>query len=139
MRGVLLLLLTSCLGSQGRSVEPGGRCQSDDGCGGGEVCARNSHCYELSDIRAVQVTWTVAGEPADATTCSESPNLEIDFQTGRDLDDDLGFAPVPCVSGKFSIDKLPLDFTRVRLGSNRLGFQSGTLDRATGELQLDLR
>jgi len=136
MRGVLVLLLASCNISSSGTGSTGKGCTVDDSCGGGEVCARTGDCYPPSQIRSIQVTWTLDGLPATAETCGGSQDLEIDFH-GRD-GDSLGFAPVPWVAGKFSIDKFPVSFTSVRLGSNRGHFASGELDAVTGEAALDL-
>jgi hypothetical protein len=134
MRGVLVLLLASCnLSGSGDDVS--GDCTSDDACRDGQVCARSGGCYPASQIRSIQVTWTLDGQPASAETCSGSQDLEIDFH-GSD-GGSLGFAPVPCVAGKFSIDKLPVSFTSVRLG-RRGHWASGELDQVTGEAALDL-
>jgi len=141
MRVALLVMLAGCIGSSERPVEPSGYCHGgdDSACDGSDVCARNGYCYAASAIRAVQVTWTINGAPADATTCSRTPNLEIDFhaETGDTAEDSLAFAPVPCVAGKFSIDKLPVSFVNVRLESRAVS-GAGTID-ASGALALDLR
>lgn len=137
MRAVLVLLLASCnLSPSGSGDDVSGDCTRDDSCRNGEVCARSGGCYPASQIRSIQVTWTLDGMPASAETCGASQDLEIDFH-GRD-GGSLGFAPVPCVAGKFSIDKLPVSFTSVRLGSNRSHWATGELDAITGEVALDL-
>jgi len=146
MRGVLLLLLAGCSASgSDRTVDggvvpvgPGGRCEADTQCTGGEVCARTERCYETSQIRAVHVTWTLNGMPASATTCRGSEDLQIFFQGTQSEDASLGFAPVPCVAGKYSIDKLPISFTQVQLGGGDVASQRTTLDRSTGDAMLDL-
>lgn len=137
MRGVLVLLLASCnLSPSGSGDDVSGDCTNDAACRNGQVCARSGGCYPPSQIRSIQVTWTLDGQPASSETCGASPDLEIDFH-GSD-GGSLGFAPVPCVAGKFSIDKLPVSFTSVRLGSRRGGWASGELDTITGEAALDL-
>jgi hypothetical protein len=138
MRAVLVLLLASCNVSPSGTDPIGdfsGDCSSDAVCRGGEVCARSGGCYPPSQIRSIQVTWTLDGQAASAETCGASQDLEIDFH-GSD-GGSLGFAPVPCVAGKFSIDKLPVSFTSVRLGT-RGHWASGELDHVTGEAALDL-
>jgi len=149
MRGVLLLLLASCnvsgsdrTGDDDGSVVPvgpSGRCTTDDQCSSGQVCARTSRCYATSQIHAVHVTWTVDGLPASATTCGTAADLEIYFRGDQSRDDSIGFLPVPCVAGKFSIDKLPISYTQVQLGGGDVAWQSGILDEDTGEATLDLQ
>jgi hypothetical protein len=84
------------------------------GCFGGEVCARDGECLPPSEVRAVHLEWTVQGAQADATNCSPFPDLFVDFID--DSGDRFGFSPVPCVQGRFSVDKLPTRFTMTELG-----------------------
>jgi hypothetical protein len=140
MRGVVLLLLASCTGGPHADVDEFGRCLGDTACADGEICARNGACYPPSEVRAVSVTWTIGGMAADPVTCGASPDLFIAFSSGRGGGfDHLEFSPVPCRAGRFSIDKLPTEFTSVQLGGTRgrIG-QHAQLDAATGEAALDL-
>jgi len=106
-----LILLGGCP-LAGRS----GECQFDQDCGDADtVCARDSICHPKSEVRAVRAVWTLAGQKADANTCAATPDLYISFQSSSD-GDTLGYAPVPCYAGQFSMDKLPNRFTRVELG-----------------------
>ena len=148
MRGVLLLLLASCsvagsdpTGDDDGSIipiGPGGSCQADRQCSGGQLCARTSQCYAPSQIRAVHVTWTLDGLPASATTCSSAESLDIYFRGDRSLGERIGYSPVPCSSGKFSIDKLPIWYTQVELGGGDVARETAQLDGVTGEATLDL-
>ena len=92
-------------------VEPLG-CADDSQCGG-EVCARTGECLPADQVRVVHVSWTVRGMPASATTCSNSPDLEIEFYDDQEFAH--GYAPVPCSAGFYTIDKLPTRFYRVRM------------------------
>ena len=92
----------------------GGECQLDAECDG-EVCARDGTCTPASAVRAVTTTWTVRGAAADDTTCASHPTFYIAY-LGRDYGDRLGYAPVPCALGRFTIDKLPTRFRAVELG-----------------------
>jgi hypothetical protein len=77
--------------------------------------------------------------PASATTCNPLPALEIEFDaSGPAANPHLSFAPVACAEGEFSIDKLPMAFTSVRLGDHQVGWKSATIDAATGDAALDL-
>jgi hypothetical protein len=109
-------------------------CANDGACSGGMQCTRTMACWPPSQIRAVHVTWTLKGMPADATTCSSMPELEIAFSS--DTERVASYAPVPCVEGKFTIDKLPTPYTRVRLGIGR-STAMAMLD-ADGTAALDL-
>jgi hypothetical protein len=132
-RLAFLLLLTGCPLSNGN----GGDCKRDEDCGGGEVCARDSSCALPSDVRQVDVTWTIRGAAASVMTCGTHPDLYLSF-IGNDSADTLGFTPVPCRNGQFIIDKLPTRFRQVELG-----VEGGTRDvvniNASGSATLDLR
>lgn len=145
MRVLVVMLLAGC-------VEPippdniGGPiiptlCHQDTQCEAGEVCARNDGCWPPSEIREVHVTWTVGGMPANATTCDAAPDLMIQFvATSPATNPRLGYAPVPCAEGEFSIDKLPIAFTLVGLGPRGLDLQPAMpamIDDA-GDASIDL-
>ena len=114
-----------------------GRCFMDDECGSGDVCARDNLCWSASDVRFVKATWTMRGQPADATTCAQFPDLYIEFRGPRV--ENLAFSPVPCANGQFVVDKLPFEFTRVEVGAQS---SSGPWDvtsiGSTGAAALDL-
>lgn len=114
----------------------GSECLDDRDCSSGDVCARDELCWPAAEVRAVRVTWTVGGAAATAAACQRHPDLYIRFNGG--VADDLGFSPVPCEIGQFSIDKLPLPFTRVELGDDRRGgaWTSGPI--TSGAAALDL-
>jgi hypothetical protein len=149
MRGVLVLLLAGCT-SQGLPtddgtggwIDPGGTatggCRADSACSGGQLCARNGVCLPPSAIHAVHVTWTLSGAPASAATCEASPDLQIWFYTSNDTS--LGYAPVPCSQGKFTVDKLPVSYVRVNLARSHKTSdgKTATIDPATGEAAIDL-
>jgi hypothetical protein len=133
MRLVPLALLA---GLTGCPVQ-GSECDSDPECGGALVCARDHECVDASTVRAVRVTWTINGGPANTITC-EDHDLYIEFASPTDPADDLGFRPVPCFAGQFSVDKLPRRFTEVELGfDNDFDRDFATFD-ANGDAMLDL-
>ena len=113
-----------------------GDCQQDSQCGGG-VCGRDHLCYPAADIRAVKVQWTISGAVASPTTCN-GVDLYIRFHVEQS-GESLGYAPVPCFAGAYSIDKLPLQYSFVELGVHNADFQrtSGPIT-ADGTVQLDL-
>ena len=96
---------------------PGGGiygCTADTDCTGGTICARTFTCLQPSDVQAIHVVWTVQGAAATQTSCSTSPDLEIEFS--GNYADPWGYAPVPCMEGKFTIDKMPIEYTYANLG-----------------------
>ena len=99
-------------------TDPGGGsidgCKQDSECSASQVCARTGDCLPASEVRAVHVTWTLRTMPASETSCANSPKLAIRFSMVGNFDS-LGYSPVPCPNGKFTVDKLPRTFTHARL------------------------
>lgn len=112
-------------------------CELDSDCSGSDVCARDHMCTAASSVRPVTATWTIRGAAANTTTCGTHENLYITF-IGDDFGDTLGFAPVPCKLGQFSVDKLPVRFRQVELGVEGGVSDTRALD-AAGTAALDLR
>jgi hypothetical protein len=116
MRAFLLVWLAACGGPGSDST-----CKTDSECGG-DVCARNGECVSAADVRMVKVTWTVRGQPASATTCGSTTDLELWFDSPSDY---FGYEPVPCMEGLFTIDKIPTRYDEVELdiaGGSPVGF-----------------
>jgi hypothetical protein len=143
-RGLLLVVLVGCTSSgDGELDHPidfgrpdHGGCESDRGCSGGDVCTRTGSCQPASKVFAVHVNWTVKGAPASEATCAPSPDLQINF--GVNAENALfGFSPVPCVEGKFTVDKLPTNYTTVRLRHGST-WETAAIDAATGDAVFDL-
>ena len=135
--GWFVVVLAGCPAPGDSQIPPDAAagCVADTECGG-LVCARTGECLAPSDVRTVRVTWTVQGKPANNATCASSPDLEIEFY---DLNDYAhGYAPVPCVAGVYTIDKLPTRFYRVRMALiDTDGGGRANID-ATGNATLDL-
>ena len=115
-------------------------CSADADCGTGNVCARDGECLASTDVQIIHVTWTISGQPASTSTCSSFPNLDITFTgNGKDGYEQFGFAPVPCMEGKFTVDKMPKRYTTVALEPDCLckTADSSAFD-ATGSATLDL-
>ena len=102
---------------------------TDSSCGA-DVCARDGECLPASEVRMVKTTWTIDGAAASPTTCASTPDLHIYFKSNQDS---FGFDPVPCDQGQFFVDKMPLRFDFVTLGSDAGLFeQSSNVDPQTG-------
>lgn len=115
-------------------------CSSDAECGTGNVCARDGECLASSQVQIIHVSWTINGQPASTTSCASNPNLDITFfGNSADGSDQFGFAPVPCMEGKFTVDKMPKRYTQVSLEPNCLckTAASDVFD-STGSAMLDL-
>ncbi len=114
--------------------DPIGGC-SDTTCGT-DVCARDGNCYPAASVRAVHVTWTVGGEPANSMTCASEPDLLIAFEDS--FGDWIGFSPVPCRTGTFFVDKLPTVYDGVELGIDGGSGTFSPIDPETGDAMIDL-
>ena len=104
-----------------------------------EVCARTGYCLATSLVRTASVNWLVSGKTPDDTTCSPHPDLQITLHSSSGLTH-VSYSPVPCIAGRFTVDKLPTSCDFVELGPTGTdrGWRSGRLDAATGETTLDL-
>ena len=144
MRALILVVLVGCVERTAPPFDPPPGlqppaalgCTRGSACASDEVCARDGECLPPDQVRAVHIDWTVSGAAASDTTCSAAPVLRLDLSSSTG-GGHLGFAPVPCAEGKFSIDVLPIAFDHVALGSS-LGFEQAAIDPATGEATLDL-
>ena len=134
LASIALLPLAACF-------EPadGGACARDSDCAGA-VCTRVGEC--ASEAYALRITWTIAGQPADAASCAGFDHLELTL-----IDPSVGtshtVAPVPCAPGSFFYDKLPLGYTIVQMWTfatdgSRLRFVEGSAVGSGGVVALDL-
>jgi hypothetical protein len=130
MRLALVLVFAGCIqqtysdpppsSSGGWGTGPGGTggdtsygCHQDSECGS-EVCARNGSCEPADSVKTVHVSWTMNDQPASQQTCAFAQDLDISFIASA-TGDEFGFSPVPCVEGKFTVDKLPVWYGTVQL------------------------
>lgn len=126
----LLVVLAACPDNSG------GECRIDEHCEATAVCARSSECLPPSEVRLVRLTWTIRGMPASDTTCAQTPDLYVMF-AGPGIQDTLGFAPVPCRAGVFTVDKLPRRFVSAEIGVENRFAEVEALD-ANGNAAFDL-
>ena len=126
----VLLLLCACPGGND------GDCHEDTDCSASNVCARNTECLPPSEVRAVRITWTIRGMPANEMLCATTPDFYLMFQ-GTQFNDTFGYAPVPCKAGVFSIDKMPRRFVSVEIGVDN-GFSEVKAFDAQGNVAFDL-
>jgi hypothetical protein len=146
MRVMLVTLVAGCLSQRSfptdDSPDPpgtGNRCSSDAQCRDGALCAHNSTCMAASELRTVHVNWTVDGMPANQTVCDPLGQLEIEFGTNQPVTTaQLTFSPLACAEGKFTIDKMPMAWTAVKISGREIDAKSGTIDAVTGETTLAL-
>ena len=118
-------------------VNPGASgCHQDSDCTP-DVCARDGECLGLAQVRHIQLTWTITGAAASDTTCTAHPDFEVQFSSDQ-TGDGIGFAPVPCNEGKFTIDKMPDRFTNASIDdASGNVYVSGPFD-GSGNASFDL-
>jgi hypothetical protein len=151
MRALLAIVLAGCMfgcmwssssdgddddGPRPSRPTTGQACRSDNACSSGELCARTGTCLPVSQIRAVHVLWTIGGAQPDAASCTPAPDFDIGFRNSEG-EGRLGYAPVPCELGKFTVDKLPTSFTLVRL-THKGKTETANVDAQTGDAVFDL-
>ena len=129
-RALAFVLLAGCVHP---SSAPPDHC---GGCADDLVCTRDSRCLPPDEVRAIHVTWTVSGAPAGPTSCAPAPDLVLDLS--RRTGGHLGFEPVPCVEGVFTVDRLSIEYDTVQLGrASDRALQRAAID-AAGNAMLDL-
>ena len=147
MRALLAILLVGCTWSSSsdgddddapRPSRPttGQACRGDSACSSGELCARTGTCLPVTQIRVVHVLWTIGGAQADAATCTPAPDFTLGFRTSEG-EGRLSYSPVPCELGKFTVDKLPTNYTQVRL-THKSETETANVDVETGDAVFDL-
>ena len=123
----------ACLAGCSLTSGSGGECVSDSQCGE-DVCTRGGECVARVNVRAVMVKWTVEGASASAVSCSEHPDLYLQFN-GTDYGDTLRFEPVVCSQGSFFVDKLPRRYQQVELGAQGGTGNVRAIDAASAQAQ----
>ena len=118
------LLLAGCF-SSGSSRE----CAGDADCD--EICARTGECIAADSAIEVVVEWTVAGAVPTAASCQPAAELEVVFYAGQE--EATSFAPIPCMLGRTTYDKMPPRLDRVEL----IAYDDGgaVLDSGSGAIE----
>jgi hypothetical protein len=142
MRALAAMFLVGCLTRSSGPPDPiigdpsdpsTGACNGGRGCDASLVCTRDDRCLPSDQVRAVHVTWTVAGAAPTAASCAAAPDLALDLRRSSG-GHNLEFAPVPCVEGRFSVDRLSMEYDRVALRPER----SSKVQDAAGNAALNL-
>lgn len=115
-----------------------GRCGGQPACPSDEVCLRGeAGCVPADQAWSVRLRWTVRGQPATVAACAPSPDLRVAF-FGREPGS-LGFAPVPCKAGLFTIDRVARDIMGADVQPLAGGdIAQAMIDPVTGEGTADL-
>jgi hypothetical protein len=101
------------------------------------VCARSGECLARTSVHEVVVKWTVNSNAADAVSCTDHPNLYIQFE-GTEYGDTLRFAPVSCRTGVFKVAPLPKRYVQIELGFEGSTGDVSSIDASTAQVQFDL-
>ena len=64
-----LTLLAGCPSSS--------ECERDFDCSGGQVCANTHECLSSSEVRGVEIRWTLYGQQASDATCGAIDHMEL--------------------------------------------------------------
>jgi hypothetical protein len=104
---------------------------------GSDVCARDGRCHPADAVRVVHARWTIEGAPASIDTCVPHPDLAIAF-SDTSGNTSFGFAPVPCRTGLFTVDRLPDVYSKVELGIDGQGPSVSAGFDESGNAILDL-
>lgn len=83
---------------------------TDTDCGS-ELCARSHECAAPSELRKVQVIWTIAGHVPDTEVCANATSEDFTVRFDTDPEPEtrvsVSFGPVACELGRFTVDALP--------------------------------
>lgn len=137
---VKLALSLAALAASGCFSASSRECQSDGDCAG--VCARTGECVAAGEAIEVVVEWTIDGAAATAESCAPAAELEVVFYAGEE--EATSYAPVPCMLGRTTYDKMPPRLDRVELfayddGGAVIASDSGAIaGTTTVALDLDL-
>ena len=88
-------------------------------------------------MRTLHVLWTVNGQPASASACTNSADLDVWIENPDDPSDTFDYYPVPCVEGELTLLEMPVRYMDVAV-SVYYGVSSfGPID-GSGDALVDL-
>ena len=92
----------------------------DSGSERGEVCAPDMQCWPPGVLHTLTVTWTIGGQPANATTCAKlAGELVVSFDNTGLMPDEIVTSPVPCTAGMVVQDEAPPNLRNVTILAGR--------------------
>lgn len=108
---VAAVAAAGCLRDGGRDGEGDGECARDADCDG--ECTRTNECVEAGTAIRVEVEWTIAGVAPSEESCAPIGELEVIFY---EADEEVtNYAPIPCLIGSSTYDKMPPRIDRVEM------------------------
>ena len=108
-------------------------CMQDTACGAGDVCSILGTCQPASDVETVQVTWTVNGQPASASSCAGLDPLALQIGDAHAYG-----TSVTCEVGEFTARKVPTDLQTVLIYGGSADNLLGSAVLVNGSATLDL-
>ncbi len=91
-------------------------CEQDFDCTGGQVCANTHECLSSTDVRRVEIRWTLYGQQASDSTCGSIDHMELTVFNSA-ADQSATYSPVPCEPGQFVFLKLPTGYDNAALSA----------------------
>jgi hypothetical protein len=117
----------------------GGECTLDVDCIDGDVCANNHVCLSPFAVHYVSIRWTIDGAAASAETCAAIGDLSITAEDSELEDSRTSWFPVPCTAGRFTADKLPVEYDRAIVTVDATGARyTADIPASGGDVVLDL-
>jgi len=136
MRAVLVLAIAIAVAG---CPVGGGECTLDSDCVGGDVCANTHDCRAAGAVTRLVIRWTLWGAPADASNCAGLGDLEITIRDREEPANVASWSPVPCAAGRFTFDKLPVEYDRCEIHAPRTGeSHEDVIPAGGGELTFDM-
>jgi hypothetical protein len=126
-------LLDSPWGDQPGVVNFDLACIQDSECGAGDVCSILGTCQPASDVETVQVTWTVDGQPATASSCAGLDPLTLQIGNAHAYG-----TSVTCEVGELTASKVPTDLQTVLIYGGSADNLLGSAGLVNGSATLDL-
>lgn len=131
---IAIAVLASCTSSPDNLLES---CQQDSDCSSGSTCSAVATCEPAGGVRTLHVMWTVGGQPASATACSTTRDIDVWIDDPDDPTNDLEYLPVPCAEGELTLLDMPLRYLDVTIARSSGVAAFGPLD-GSGDALLDL-
>ena len=117
----------------------GGECTLDVDCLEGDVCANTHVCLAPAAVHYVSIQWTIEGAAATVDTCAAIGDLSVTAEDSEYEDRRTSWFPVPCATGRFTADKLPVEYDRAIVTVDATGARyTADIPASGGDVVIDL-
>jgi hypothetical protein len=110
---LIVVALAGCASSDDTAQSQS--CLEDTDCSSGSICSGAETCEPAGDVRTLHVLWTVSGQPASASTCTNSADLDVWVENPDDPSDAFDYYPVPCAEGELTLLEMPTRYMDVAI------------------------